>query len=124
MVASLLVSGLLLIFADKLTPIYSSDPEVQKAAAAAMVSVFFVCIPAISLNTHDPQLRAGGDVKYVMYVTIIAVWLVRLPATWLFCYRWNWGASGVFWANTISLTFRVLFNMPRFIRGKYLYMHV
>lgn len=124
MAASLLVSGLLLIFADKLTPIYSSDPEVQKAAAAAMVSVFFVCIPAISLNAHDPQLRAGGDVKFVMYVTIIAVWAVRLPATWLFCYHWNWGAAGVFWANALSLAFRVLFNMPRFIKGKYLYMRV
>lgn len=124
MAASLVVSSALLIFADKLTPIYSSDLEVQKAAAAAMVSVFFMCIPAISLNAHDPQLRAGGDVKYVMYVTIIAVWAVRLPATWLFCYHWNWGASGVFWANTISLAFRVLFNMPRFIKGKYLYMRV
>lgn len=124
MAASLIVSGLLLIFANHLTPIYSADPEVQKSAAAAMLSVFFMCIPAISLNAHDPQLRAGGDVKYVMYVTIIAVWVVRLPATWLLCYHWNWGASGVFWANTLSLCFRVLFNMPRFIRGKYLYMRV
>lgn len=124
MAASLILSGLLVIFANRLTPIYSSDPAVQKAAAAAMGAVFVMCIPAISLNTHDPQLRAGGDVKYVMYVTIIAVWVVKLPATWLLCYRWSFGAAGVFWANTISLAFRVLFNMPRFIRGKYLYMRV
>lgn len=124
MSASLLLSGPLLIFGKQLTPIYSPDPAVQTAAAAALGSVFVMCIPAISLNTLDPQLRVGGDVKYVMYVTIIAVWVIRLPATWLFCYRWNWGAAGVFWANTVSLFFRMAFNMARFIRGKYLTMRV
>lgn len=124
MLVSLFISALLLIFAPQLTPIYSTDPDVQKAAAAAMGAVFVMCIPAISLNAHDPQLRVGGDVKYVMYVSVIAVWLVRLPATWLFCYRWNLGASGVFWANTLSLFFRMAFNLVRFIRGKYLYMRV
>ena len=89
-----------------------------------MGAVFAMCIPAISLNTLDPQLRAGGDVKYVMYVSIIAVWIIRLPATWLFCYYWRMGAQGVLWANTLSLTFRMICNMARFIRGKYLYMRV
>lgn len=124
MSASFVLSGLLLIFGKHLTPIYSSDPAVQAAAAAALWSVFVMCIPAISLNTLDPQLRVGGDVKYVMYVTIIAVWVIRLPATWLFCYHWNWGAAGVFWANAVSLFFRMAFNTARFIKGKYLYMRV
>lgn len=124
MAASLLLSGLLLVFGKNLAPIYSSDPAVQSAAVAALGSVFVMCIPAISLNTLDPQLRVGGDVKYVMYVTIIAVWAIRLPATWLFCYHWSWGAAGVFWANTVSLTFRMVFNGIRYIKGKYLYMRV
>lgn len=124
MTASLIMSGLLLIFGNSLTPIYSTDPTVHTAAAAAMFSVFMMCIPAISLNALDPQLRVGGDVKFVMYISIIAVWAIRLPATWLFCYRWNLGAQGVFWANAVSLGFRMVCNMARFIQGKYLYMRV
>ena len=124
MAASLLLSGLLIVFGKYLAPIYSSDPAVQSAAVAALGAVFVMCIPAISLNTLDPQLRVGGDVKYVMYVTIIAVWAIRLPATWLLCYHWNWGAAGVFWANTVSLTFRMVLNGVRYIKGKYLYMRV
>ena len=124
MAASLLLSGLLVIFRSLLTPIYSADAAVQHSAAAAMGAVFVMCIPAISLNTLDPQLRTGGDVKYVMYVTIIAVWIIRLPATWLFCYHWHMGAQGVLWANTLSLSFRMVCNMVRFVQGKYLYMRV
>lgn len=124
MLVSLLLSSLIWFFAPSLTPIYSSDPAVQSKAAKIIFSAFVMCIPAISLNTLDPQLRAGGDVKYVMYVTIIAVWLIRLPLTYLFCYHWSLGAAGVFWSNTISLFFRMVCNMIRFIQGKYLYMRV
>ena len=124
MAASLLLSALLVLFRDSLTPIYSADAAVQHSAAAAMGAVFAMCIPAISLNTLDPQMRTGGDVKYVMYVTIIAVWIIRLPATWLFCYHWHMGAQGVLWANTLSLSFRMVCNMARFVQGKYLYMRV
>ncbi len=119
-----ILCALLLIFGSQLTPIYSSDPAVQKAATRLLFAAVVMCAPAISLNTLDPQLRVGGDTKYVMYVTIIAVWAIRLPLTWLFCYYWSMGAAGVFWANTISLTFRAVLNMARFIKGKYLYMRV
>ncbi|MBQ9952245.1 MAG: MATE family efflux transporter [Clostridia bacterium] len=124
MSASLFLSAMLLVFGNQLAPIYTSDPGVQAAAVASLWAVFVMCIPAISLNTLDPQLRVGGDVKYVMYVTIIAVWAIRLPATWLFCYHWHWGAAGVFWANTVSLFFRMILNGARYIKGKYLYMRV
>lgn len=124
MTASFILSSLILILRGNLTPIYSADPAVQAGAAYAVWSVFVMCIPAISLNAIDPQLRVGGDVKFVMIVTIIAVWIIRLPLTYLFCYVWDMGAPGVFWANTICLFFRVLTNTIRFIQGKYLYMRV
>ena len=121
---SLALSLALWTFGGRLTPIYSSDPAVQAHAADALFAVFVMCIPAISLNTLDPQLRVGGDVRYVMYSTIFAVWAIRLPLTYLLCYVWSMGAGGVFWANTISLCFRMVMNMRRFIQGKYLHMKV
>lgn len=124
MAASLALSLLIALLGPYLTPLYSADPAVQRDAASALWAVFFMCIPAISLNALDPQLRVGGDVKYVMYVSIIAVWLIRLPLTWLLCYHWSFGAPGVFWANTVCLLFRVACNTPRYIRGKFLHMRV
>jgi putative MATE family efflux protein len=124
MSASLLLSGLIIAGGNTFCGIYTSDQDVLAWAVQMLWPVFFMCIPAISLNTLDPQLRVGGDVKYVMTVTVIAVWAIRLPLTWLMCYRIGMGAAGVFWANTISLSFRAVCNMTRFIRGKYLHMRV
>ena len=121
---TIVLSVILFLLRTHLTPLYSADPAVQTAASSALFAALMMNIPGISLNTLDPQLRAGGDVKFVMFSTIVAVWLIRLPLTYLFCYVWNWGASGAFMANAITLYFRMLCNMLRFIQGKYLYMRV
>ena len=70
-------------------------------------------IPASSINSVDPQLRAGGDVRYVMLVTLSAVWLIRLPLTYLFCFVWQWGVPGIFLANSISLYYRTIMGLLR-----------
>ena len=108
----------------RLTPIYSADAEIQLLAADVMLYALLIMPPGISLNTIDPQLRVGGDVRYVMYVTSVAVWLVRLPLTYLFCYVLGFGAKGVFLANALSLLLRAVLNMARFLKGKYLHMNV
>lgn len=121
---SLVISTAIALLGQRLTGLYTADARVQQQAALVLWDVFFMCIPAISLNALDPQLRVGGDVKFVMVVTVIAVWAIKLPMTYLLCYVWNLGASGVVWANTISLVFRMILNMRRFIQGKYLTMRV
>lgn len=121
---SLVMSTAIALLGQRLTGLYTADAGVRQQAALVLWDIFFMCIPAISLNTLDPQLRVGGDVKYVMVVTVIAVWAIKLPLTYLLCYVWNFGAAGVVWANTISLAFRMILNMRRFIQGKYLTMRV
>ena len=70
-------------------------------------------IAGISINAIDPQLRAGGDVKYVMIITLTAVWLIRLPLTWLFSFHFDMGVMGIFLANTISLYYRAILGLVR-----------
>lgn len=118
------LSAVLFLLRHQLTPLYSPDPAVQTAAAAAIVAALFMNPAGTSLNTLNPQLSAGGDTKSVMYTSLVGVWLVRIPLTWLLCYHWHLGASGVFIANAISLYVRMILNLFRFIGGKYLYMRV
>lgn len=120
----LALGSLLWAVRSRLTPLYSSDPAVQEAAAAAIVYSLLVLIPAVSLNTLIPQLQAGGAVRSVMIISLIGVWVVRLPLTWLFCYHWTLGANGVFLANALSMCVRLFFTTIVFVRGKYLYMRV
>lgn len=120
----LTLGSLLFAVRSRLTPLYSSDPAVQEAAAASIVYSLLVLIPAVSLNTLIPQLQAGGAVRSVMMISLIGVWVVRLPLTWLFCYHWTLGANGVFLANALSMCVRLFFTTIVFVRGKYLYMRV
>lgn len=124
LLAVTLTSLILFLLRKQLTPLYSADPAVQAASATAIIAALMMNHPGVSLNTLNPQLSAGGDVKSVMYTTLIGVWIVRLPLTWLFCYHWTLGAPGVFLANAIALYVRAILNIIRMRQGKYLYMRV
>jgi Na+-driven multidrug efflux pump len=86
--------------------------------------ILFVNAAGISINAIDPQLRAGGDVRFVMVLTLSAVWLIRLPLTWLFCFHWDMGVFGIFFANGISLWVRAALGLIRWSGKKWMYKKV
>ncbi len=115
--ASVLLAVVCIIFAKPLCSIYSDDSGTI-ASASSLVWVlllynFFGCI----INSNDPQLRAAGDVKFVMFTTLSFVWLVRLPLTYIFCFKLHWGVMGIFMANSINLAFRAAFGVVRHYCG-------
>lgn len=93
--------------------IYSTDEEV----VAKTLKNFWILIPytavCMGVNCTDPQLRAGGDVRFVMCSTLIAVWIIRLPLTYLFCFVLDWGEIGIYAANTIALFQRASVGLIR-----------
>lgn len=102
------------IFGTEIASIYSSDPVVIATAAGMMWLLPLTNLPGQSINTIDPQLRAGGDVRFVMYSALTVVWGVRLPLTYLFCFVLNMGVAGIFYANTIALCIRMVAGFVRY----------
>lgn len=96
-----------------LSALYSDDPAVISSSAQLLWILLIMDIAGTSINAIDPQLKAGGDVNFVMVVTLTAVWLIRLPLTWLFCFKMNMGVLGIFLANTISLYYRAVLGFVR-----------
>lgn len=99
---------------------FSADIAVITEGARLLWILLLVDIPSVCINVLDPVLRTGGDPKFVMISSILGVWLVRIPLTFLFCYRLNMGVSGIFLANFIGLSFRTVRNAIRFQTGKWL----
>ncbi len=112
------------LFAAPLAGVYSADAAVVEHSAAIMWCLLFVNVAGISINAIDPQLRAGGDVRFVMLVTLGAVWLVRLPLTWLFSFHWELGVLGIFLANGVSLWVRATMGLIRWFGKKWMYKKV
>ncbi|MBC8569827.1 MATE family efflux transporter [Zongyangia hominis] len=64
-------------------------------------------------------LRAAGDVKYTMTMSIISMWVFRIAFSYLLADFFHMGVLGVWIAMTIDWAFRVIVFVGRFVRGKW-----
>ena len=109
----------LMLAGKPLSALYSSDPATINASAGLLWVLLVMDIAGVSINAIDPQLKAGGDATFVMLITVSAVWLIRLPLTWLFCFKLNMGVLGIYIANAISLYFRAVAGFIRHCGNKW-----
>lgn len=119
------VLGVILVaFNRTFSGMYTSDPQVLEECVRLSWVILVSNIPAMMINGTDPGLRAGGDVRFVMIYTVIGVWAIRVPLTWLFCYPMDMGVLGVFLANIVSLSLRAVCGQIRFLSGRWIHKNV
>ena len=114
--ATLILGFLAWALGTPLCGLYSSDPETIRQSASLLWILIIMDIAGETCNAIDPQLRAGGDVRFVMLDATTGVWLVRLPLTCLFCFVLDFGVLGLFLANTAALYYRAGLSLIR-LRG-------
>ena len=123
--AAVLVAGAAEILvwwkASAVCGLLSMNPDMVAESARLVWVLVPIGIASAIINAMEPTLQAGGDVKTVMTVTLIAVWAVRIPLTWLFVYRLHWGVLGLSLANLANLLVRAGSFLIRFC-GKKWYM--
>ena len=124
LICSMTLATAIAAFGFPLAGLYTRDASVQAESARLMWLMTGFALFGTILNANDPVLRTAGDVKYVMLYTMGAVWLVRLPLTYLMAYVLNMGAFGVQLANILSLVVRTAFDLCRIHKGKWLYLKV
>ena len=69
-------------------------------------------------------LRAAGDVRYTMLVSILSTVLVRLTLSYLFSVLFNWGVIGIALAMCVDWIVKTIFFVTRFTSGKWKYFNV
>ena len=126
--ASILVAAvpelLCLWKAEYVCGLLSMNPDMVAESARLFWVMLPIGITSAVINALEPQLQAGGDVKTVMTVTLIAVWAVRIPLTWLFVYVLHWGVTGLFLANLANLCVRAGSFLVRHCGTKWYKKHV
>ena len=70
--------------------------------------------------TLPNALRAGGDAKYTMTVSIISMWLFRVILSYVFVLQFHMGLTGVWFGMFIDWICRSLCFGVRFFRGKWM----
>lgn len=67
--------------------------------------------------TLPNALRAAGDAKFTMIVSMLSMWLCRIGLSFLLGVYFGMGVQGVWFAMTIDWIFRAGFYIWRFVRG-------
>jgi putative MATE family efflux protein len=119
----LFVAVLFVFFAPHMVMIYKATPEVLELAEKAvrisaielpLFAVYFIFLGA---------LRGSGDTRSMMYVIVLCITFIRLPATWLLAFVMDLGISGVWFATAIDWGVRTLGLWMVFRRGVWKTIH-
>ncbi len=102
LIATVVLSAVLILFPSFFTGLFTDDPFIHKESARLIALTLLFAIPAVAVNASEPGVRVGGMSKHVAVTCTLCVWLIRVPLTWLFCYKFTLGVPGVFYANTIA----------------------
>ncbi|MGE5587836.1 MAG: MATE family efflux transporter [Clostridia bacterium] len=97
--------------------IYTSDPEIIRLGSIALRVISFAQIPMGAAFIYSGALRGAGDTRSVLYVTVFAVWVVRLSATYLLVTVGGLGLFGAWLAMVADWLVRGGYVWHRFRAG-------
>ncbi len=84
----------------------------------------FCCMTIWPLSFSLPNtLRAAGDVKVTLVVSLLSMWIFRVGFSVLLGKYLEWGVFGIWVAMTIDWLFRAVLFVIRYCRGKWQEIH-
>lgn len=120
--AGMLITNVALLLLVK--PIVScfALSEAAEGIAAQLLISFAVCAALIwPLSFAQPNvLRAAGDAKYTMEVSVFSMWVFRVASSYFFAGTLGLGVLGIWIGMYVDWVFRALLFSIRYKRGKWL----
>lgn len=120
--AGMFLSNTVLLLAVRpLVSCFALSPEANQIAVQLLRS-FAVCAMFIwPLSFALPNvLRAAGDAKYTMEVSVFSMWVFRVASSYFFADTLELGVLGVWIGMYVDWVFRSLLFLIRYFRGKWL----
>jgi MATE family multidrug resistance protein len=83
--------------------IYTPNPAVLRMGITLLaVAAFFQLFDGLQVVATG-ALRGAGDTRTPMLCTLAAYWVLGLPLGYYLCFRWSWGAAGLWIGLCIAL---------------------
>ncbi len=105
---SLLITLVALLFPDSLIGAFTKDTTVIAIGVSYLKTVAWFFFFFSILFVYNGALRGAGDVIVPMFVTLIALWFVRIPASYFLSLRAGytgiWYGSPIGWFTGMSLS--------------------
>lgn len=120
-VGMILSNLVLFVFVRPITSCFALSSEAETIAMQLLTS-FAACAAAIwPLSFSLPNiLRAAGDAKYTMEVSVFSMWVFRVASSYFFAGTLGLGVLGVWIGMYVDWFFRTLLFVIRYQRGTWL----
>lgn len=99
--------------------LFTNEAEVIKSSIKTLRLVAFNQIFLAFVVIMTGSLRGAGDTKGAMYITVMRLWLVFIPLSYIFVVKNNFGVAGVWMAETASFLIFSIIVFKRFINMKW-----
>ncbi len=108
-----------------LVGLYNLSPEGRNLAIEVSLLLFVQTAIFWPMAFTLPNfLRAAGDVKFTMIVSIASMWIFRVTLAEILGVALGFGLAGVYWAMFVDWYCRIVFFAIRFRKGKWKSMPV
>ncbi|MGE4583772.1 MAG: MATE family efflux transporter [Sphaerochaeta sp.] len=112
-------------FAPQVVAIFNLSAEATNLASNVLRSAMIFTITFWPTAFSLPNfLRAAGDAKYTMGVSMFSMWFFRVGMSYFLAIILNWGIYGVWTGMYIDWVSRSIFFIHRFAKGKWKTIHV
>ena len=99
---------------------YNLSPETGALAAKILIYHAVCCLITWPLAFSLPNtLRAAGDVKFTLIVSLVSMWVFRIGFSFFLGQTLQWGVFGTWVAMTIDWLFRAVMFIYRYRSGKW-----
>ena len=119
-IAMFILATPIFFLAPTIASFFNLSEEATKIATVLFQSSMVVSIFFWSSSFVLPNfLRAAGDAKFTMIVSIISMWAFRVGGSYIMAMNFGWGVYGVWIGMYIDWVVRSIAFIRRFARGKW-----
>ncbi len=110
----------MLAFMQPILSVYQLSNDTLSMALEIMVMHGLCAIAIWPLSFTLPNaLRAAGDVKNTMVISVVSMWVFRIVLSYVFVYLFHMGVFGIWVAMIVDWVFRSVLFMVRWRSGKW-----
>jgi len=116
-VVSLAVTVVVIIFRQQLMGLFTADPEVIRIGAEYLLIVCSFYVVFSAMFVIGGVLRGAGATVVPMFITLFALWFIRIPASWWLSREL--GAAGIWWAIPLGWAIGAGFSWIYYLKGNW-----
>lgn len=118
------VATLMVVFSKPIIALFTSEPRVVGLGSSVMLVFALVQIPKALQAVLTGNLRGAGDLKWIMWLTILGVVFFQMGGGWVAAFILNLSLLGLWLIHGIDETLRLGLNYWRFKGGKWKFIHI